>query len=169
MTRLKRLLRTLGALTLALPMIAIAGSPAAATPTTPFFADLTYNCTYSYTRGVIDWDPIAGAFARSVDVTGVLVGDQSLCERPPSGETFAIFTGYVDGRRVDEETVYLGEFSRPGTAYRYFSVNLAAPTEPNPIIDQVDVRVCRTAGPMLPAFFCGETQTYWRGQYGPAN
>ena len=47
------------ALAVALPLVAVAGSPAQAAVTEPFFADHTRGYAYSYTRGTLDWDPVA--------------------------------------------------------------------------------------------------------------
>ena len=161
MSRLSRLLRVVATLALALPLVAVAGSPAAAAPVTAFFAYHTRDCALSYTRGTIDWNPTSVDIAPRVDVAGALVDDLSLCVVRPQGEPFARFTAYIEGRRVDEVRVTLdptGSISRP---VRLFEFSLSAPAW-TALIDQVDVQVCRTAGPMLPAFTCGEPQTYRR-------
>lgn len=161
MAKRSGLLRVVIAFALALPLVAVAGSPAAAAPVTAFFAYHTRDCALSYTRGTIDWNPTIGDPAPRVDVVGALVDDLSLCDQRPQGEPFARFTAYVDGRWVGEERVALdltGGISRP---VRLFRASLSAPAS-TALIDQVDVQVCRTAGPMLPAFTCGEPQTYRR-------
>ena len=167
MAKRSRLLRVVIAFALAWPMVAVAGTPAAAAPVTAFFAYHTRDCALSYARGTIDWNPTIGDPAPRVDVVGALVDDLSLCGQRPQGEPFARFTAYVDGARVDEERVALertGDIIRP---VRLFGFSLTAPAWTE-LIDQVDVQVCRTAGPMLPAFTCGDAQTYRRPRIGPA-
>ena len=67
------LLRAIAAFGLALPLIAVAGSPAAAAPTaTHFFADHSRDCDYAFTEGRIEWNPIHVGQVARVDVTGVL-------------------------------------------------------------------------------------------------
>jgi len=162
------LLRVVAALGLALPLVAVAATPASASHlVTPFFADHSRNCAYSYTSGNLTWDPITIGGTPQVAVAGVLVDlPTHFCNLLQPGDPFAEFTAYVDGVEVDDETVYLTNTG--SSTARHFKFSLSAAGLPNPIIDQVDVRVCRTFGPMLPAFTCGDTQTYHRPQIGPA-
>lgn len=155
------MLRMVIALGLALPLAAVAAAPAsAAGPVTPFFADHSRACDYAYTEGKINWSPAVPGGALRVDAAGVLVDQPVFCAPPdpPIGSPFAEFTAYVRGQRVDHEVV-----STTGL----FQISLANGNSFE-LIDQVDVRVCRDFGPMLPAFTCGDTQTYRRPSIGPA-
>ena len=158
------LIRTLAAAAVALPLIGAAAAPAAAThpvAVTQFFADHSRACDYAYTQGQIVWHlALHPGETERVDVAGVLVDEPVFCAPPdpPIGSPFAEFVAYVDGREVDREVV-----STPGLvdASGRFQFSLVGDGG-TAVIDQVDVRVCRTFGPMLPAFTCGDTETYRR-------
>lgn len=165
MPKLSRLLRALAALGLALPLVAVASSPAAAAPVTSFFADHVRICTHSYTQGTLDWNPVTVTRVPQVAVTGVLADRNPGTCSPDVGTAFATFTAYIAGERVDEVKVDLSLSN--ADSMRRFAFNLSG--QPNLAIDQVEVRVCRDFGPMLPAFTCGDRQIYARPRIGPAD
>lgn len=166
------LIRALAAAAVALPLVGAAAAPAAAdhpVPATEFFADHSRACDYAYTEGTIEWNPAHAGEAQRVDVTGVLVDEPVVCAPPtPSpGSPFAEFTAYVRNQEVDMETVYLEGLRNAKGEFKFSLFNTTGlPTLP---IDRVDLRVCRTFGPMLPAFTCGDVESYRPPQIGPAD
>lgn len=164
MPKLLRLLRVVAALGLALPLVAVASSPASAAPVTSFFADHIRTCTYSYTQGTLDWNPVTVTRLPQVAVAGVLADRNPGTCRPDAGTAFATFTAYIAGQRVDQVTVDLSLSN--ANSMRRFAFNLSG--QANAPIDQVEVRVCRDFGPDLPAFTCGERQLYPRPRFDSA-
>lgn len=175
MSKLTRLLRLVAVLGLALPLAAVVSAPASASPAGPvapspthFFADHTQGCAYSYTRGELDWNPITIGGTRMVHLKGVLVDQaSSVCHVRYPGAPFATFTAFVQGTKVDERVIPMGNQLAPNMSILEFNFTLSAFEARNPIIDQVDIQVCRTLGPMLPAFTCGDKQSYYRAQLSP--
>lgn len=165
MARVQHLLRGLIALALALPLTAVTSAPASAqaTITTAFTAGHTRNCAESWTRGFFTWypDPTSGG---RVVVAGTLVDDPvARCAEPEPGEAFATFSAYIRNTKVDEEQVFLdADQVDSGGRTRQFQFALAPISVTNPHIDRVEVQVCRTAGPMLPAHSCGTTAVFPR-------
>jgi hypothetical protein len=60
---------------------------------------------------------------------------------------------------VDLETIPLDPSDQDGAREFAFTLTNDSPT-PDAPIDRVTVQVCQSAGPMLPAFTCGEVQSY---------
>ncbi|WP_228471353.1 hypothetical protein, partial [Streptomyces alkaliphilus] len=124
---------------------------------TTFAAEHRTECLHAVTRGEMVWsvDPIGRP--PGVDVTGVLAERRADRVCRDEGRVFAEFVAYgPDSRRpVDYRMVGLDPEEGPERRYR-FSL---ADTDPGGegAIRRVEVRVCVTAGPMLPAFHCGET------------
>jgi hypothetical protein len=147
----------------AVATLGAAATPAAAShpaATRTFAADHERGCTYSYTSGSLIWGAPHWGILPAVQVVGVL-GVKTDAGCADAGETFAEFTAYVQGKTVDYETVTMTALAGSGAGERSFRLSLYPdPARPTSRIDQVDVRVCRTLGPMLPAFSCGATATY---------
>lgn len=167
MSKLTRLLlRAVAALGLALPLVAVASSPAAADPITRFHAEHIRYCNLSFAQGTFDWNPVTTGGTPAVAVDGVLADrNPGTCQRPDVGTPFVVFTAYIDGRRVDARTFDLSLSN--ANSERPFTFTLSGRVDDDPFIDQVDVQVCRDFGPMLPAFTCGDTQSYHRPRIGP--
>ncbi|WP_182667559.1 hypothetical protein, partial [Streptomyces calidiresistens] len=131
------------------------GSAPEATGTT-FAAEHRTECLHAVTRGEMTWRTAPIGLPPGVDVTGVLAERRADRVCRDDGRVFAEFVAYgADDRRpVDYRMVGLDPEEGPERAYRF---SLAG-TDPagGEAIRRVEVRVCVTAGPMLPAFRCGE-------------
>src|SRR5690606_4324943 len=156
------LVRVAAALSLALPLVAVAATPAAAAePVTLFNASHSRDCDYAFTEGWIAWNTNSPGAAGQVDVIGRLVDLPVVCVPPGPrvGSPFAEFYAYANGQLVDSEVIHTTG------GYNFSLSNSPSVT----LIDPEDIRVCRDFGPMLPAFTCGDTQTYRRPPaIGPA-
>src|SRR5690606_25032454 len=114
-------------------------------------------------------NPVAVTRYPVVHISGALVDEPRMCADSRLGGVFATFTAYVRDHKVDERIVYLNESvdaDLGGWAKRHDFL-LTAP-DFGLIIDRVDVQVCRDFGPMLPAFSCGDLQSYHRRMFVPA-
>lgn len=156
----------------------VAGSPPAAA-THPgvqvsFSADYERDCWYMFTEGTLDFQVAHWPERDRVDVRGLLA--ERILPKAPcvfNENTFAEFVAYVTyhggPQVVDNEIVFLREPNDPSDpAVREFTFSLVNNSSLRDFrIDRVDVRVCRDFGPMLPAFSCGDWQTFRPHSTGP--
>lgn len=117
-------------------------------------------CLADRTEGGMVW-----ATADRVHVTGVL--EEQRRTRDCAQRTFAEFVAYAHNGRlpVDRHHEYLDPATGDPHQYRFALEN----NGPNAgdVIDRVEVRVCVTTGPTLPAYTCGATVTVPRNSIGP--
>lgn len=165
MTRLAHLLRAVCALALAFPLVLATGSPATARPMTPFHAAYAEGCFWAYARGDLDWNPRSAGLPQ-VELTGVLVHDDSRCDRPILGTTFAMFTAYAGGTAVEQEAVIVYPADRDRLT-QPFQLRLTAAEWHDPV-DRVDVEVCHSTYSALHSvatvLSCGRVQTLLRSK-----
>lgn len=166
MFRTSPILRTALAAGAALAMATLSAAPANARPAPePFKAEYRDQCVHAATNGNLGWPGTSYPVPTpGVAVDGV-VTERHFCTDPPLRYVYAEFVAYVDGTAVDrriepvidEDDVGAPE---PGDGQRAFQFVLSNTTSNAPI-EQVDVRVCRDFGPWLPAFQCGDTESYF--------
>lgn len=166
MLRISTYLRPMLIVGAALVMAAVSAAPASAAPVTERFrAEFRDDCWRTVTEGTLTWpDPLGTSRLPVVGVEGRLV-DASVCaddlRRP-----FAEFTAYVGNRQVDYRQQYVTSDdwgTQPGNTFRFRMFD----ADQREFITHIEIRVCRDFGPWLPAFQCGETQTYWAPSYIP--
>jgi hypothetical protein len=137
-----------------------------------FSAEHERGCWYMYTKGVLEFHQVYIGYPL-VDVRGELAERRN--QNAPCAlneQTWAEFTAYVTdvgaSVEVDREIVYLHDPTDPSNSLvKQFEFPLVNASMPHLRIDRVDVTVCRDFGPWLPAFSCGETQTYRPYSFGP--
>ncbi|MCE7083380.1 hypothetical protein [Streptomyces sp. ST2-7A] len=145
----------------------------AATDTAPtgavFTTEHRTDCLHAVTRGGMAWhtDPIGRP--PGVDVSGVLAERRADRVCRDDGRVFVEFVAYGvdDHRPVDYRMVGLDPEEGPEREYRFSLGAFQADPGAEGVIRRVEVRVCVTAGPMLPAFGCGETVVVTPGRVAP--